>query len=148
MPTQAKKILILFGDIVVLYLALFITIYARYNNVSPEHSNFSTYDLFVIHTRVFTPLVFIWLSVFYIHNLYEINSAKNNLEFYSALARSLIVNFFIAVLFFYFANFTFVAPKTNLFIYFSVFSTLFALWRGQANSLFKKNLLYDFTLAT
>ncbi|MEK7564645.1 MAG: sugar transferase [Patescibacteria group bacterium] len=141
MPTQAKKILILFGDIVVLYLALFITIYARYNNVSPEHSNFSTYDLFVIHTRVFTPLVFIWLSVFYIHNLYEINSAKNNLEFYSALARSLIVNFFIAVLFFYFANFTFVAPKTNLFIYFSVFSTLFALWRGQANSLFKKNLL-------
>ena len=56
MPAQAKKILILFGDIIILYLSLFITVYIRYSNISPEHTNFSTYDFFAIHTRVFTPL--------------------------------------------------------------------------------------------
>lgn len=141
MNSQAKKILILFGDVVILYLALFVTVYIRYSNISSEHTNLSTYNFFTIHTRVFTPLILIWLGVFYIHNLYEITSAKNNLEFYSALSRSLVVNFFVAVLFFYFASFTYVAPKTNLFIYFGVFSLIFTLWRGQVNVIFKKNLL-------
>ena len=142
MPAQAKNILILFGDIAILYFSLFVTVYLRYSNVSGSaSSNFTTSQFFSIHVQAFTPLILIWLLVFYIHNLYEITSAKNNLEFYSALSRSLAVIFLAAVLFFYFANFTYVAPKTNLFIYFGIFSVLFILWRGQANALFKKSLL-------
>ncbi|MDP3764305.1 MAG: exopolysaccharide biosynthesis polyprenyl glycosylphosphotransferase [bacterium] len=142
MPAQAKKILILFGDIAILYFSLFVTVYLRYSNVADStSSNFTTSQLFSIHVQAFTPLILIWLLVFYIHNLYEITSAKNSLEFYSGLARSLAVNFLAAVLFFYFANFTYVAPKTNLFIYFGIFSVLFTLWRGQVNIIFKKNLL-------
>ncbi|MDP3799924.1 MAG: sugar transferase [bacterium] len=142
MPSQAKKILILLGDIVILYFSLLVTVYLRYSEISNSaSSNFTTQQFFLIHIQAFTPLILVWILIFYIHNLYEVNFAKNNLEFYSALARALIVSFFVAVLFFYFANFAYVAPKTNLFIYFSIFSALFALWRGQANALFKKNLL-------
>jgi exopolysaccharide biosynthesis polyprenyl glycosylphosphotransferase len=109
--------------------------------ISPEHTNLTTAQFFQIHAKAFTPLILVWLVVFYIHNLYEITSAKNTLEFYTWLSRSLIVNFFIAVLFFYFASFTNVAPKTNLFIYFAVFSVCFILWRSQMNRILKKRLL-------
>lgn len=141
MSTTAKKFIILFGDFILLYLALFITVYARYGSISQDHSNFSTQQMFSMHIEAFTPLIFLWIVVFYIHNLYEITYAKNTLEFYNGLARSLAINFFIAVLFFYFANFANVAPKTNLFIYFVVFSLFFVLWRSQINRILKKRLL-------
>lgn len=142
MPAQAKKLVILLGDILFLYLALLITVYLRYSGISYSvNSNYTTLQLFNVHVLAFTPLMLVWLLVFYIHNLYEITSAKNTLEFYSALGRSLVINFLAAVLFFYFANFTEVAPKTNLFIYFAVFIFLFVIWRGQINRLLKKNLL-------
>lgn len=142
MPAQAKKIVILMGDVLFLYLALLATVYLRYGGVSGlASSNYTTAQFFYIHVRAFTPLMFVWLVVFYIHNLYEITSAKNTLEFYSGLARSLVINFLAAALFFYFAGSSEVAPKTNLFIYFAFFSLFFILWRGQINRLLKKNLL-------
>lgn len=142
MPAQSKKIIILVGDVLLLYLALFATVYLRYGDVSySASSNYATSDFFYIHIRAFTPLILIWILVFYIHNLYEITSAKNSLEFYSGLGRSLAINFLAAVLFFYFSNSLEVAPKTNLFIYFGIFTVLFILWRGQINRLLKKNLL-------
>jgi exopolysaccharide biosynthesis polyprenyl glycosylphosphotransferase len=122
-------------------LALFITVYIRYSYISTEHANFTTAQFFRLHIDAFTPLIFAWVVIFYIHNLYEITSAKNTLEFYSGLVRSLVVNFFLAVLFFYFANFTNIAPKTNLFIYLAVFSVFFILWRSQINGILKKRLL-------
>ena len=98
-------------------------------------------EIFWAHVAAFTPLVFLWLIVFYIHNLYEITSAKNTLEFYSGLSRSLTVNFLMAVLFFYFASLVEVAPKRNLFIYFPIFAALFVLWRSQINSILKRKFL-------
>ena len=124
-----------------MYVGLFAAVYARYSNLSPEHTNFGTAQYFFLHVRAFTPLIFLWLLVFYIHNLYEITSAKNNLEFYNALGRSLVFSFLTPVLFFYFADFEDVAPKTNLFIYFVVFTAFFILWRGQINRLLKRNFL-------
>ncbi|MBI2052603.1 MAG: sugar transferase [Candidatus Sungbacteria bacterium] len=142
MPAQAKKIVILMGDVLFLYLALAATVYLRYGYVSGlASSNYTTGQFFSIHIWAFTPLMFVWLIVFYIHNLYEITSAKNTLEFYGGLARSLIINFLVAVMFFYFAGSSEVAPKTNLFIYFAIFSSFFILWRGQINRILKKNLL-------
>ncbi len=126
-----------------IYLSLFLTVYLRYNNIDPAHTNFTTYQLFFLHVWAFSPLIFLWLIIFYIHNLYDITSAKNTLEFYSGLARSLMINFFAAVLFFYFASLTEIAPKTNLFIYFAIFSFLFLLWRGQVNNVFKRRFLVN-----
>ncbi|MBI4120019.1 MAG: sugar transferase [Parcubacteria group bacterium] len=127
---------------VLLYAALFFTVYLRYGGISASTSaNYTTWQLFLVHVRAFTPLIFVWLVIFYIHNLYEITSAKNTLEFYSGLARALAVNFLAAVLFFYFAALVEVAPKRNLFIYFAIFAILFVLWRSQINSLLKRKFL-------
>ncbi len=142
MSAQAKKLVILIGDVVLLYAALFFTVYLRYGDISSStSSNYTTFQFFWVHTRAFTPLIFVWLVIFYIHNLYEITSAKNNLEFYSSLARALVINFFSAVLFFYFASLVEVAPKRNLFIYFGIFAALFVLWRSQINNLLKRRFL-------
>ncbi len=142
MPVQAKKFIILLGDVLFLYLALLVTVYLRYGQMSRSpSSSYSTADLFYLHVQAFTPLILLWLLVFYIHNLYEITSAKNTLEFYNSLARSFAVNFLGAVLFFYFSNSLEIAPKTNLFIYFGIFSFLFILWRSQINQVLKKRLL-------
>ena len=142
MSAQAKKTIILIGDVVLLYAALFFTVYLRYGDVSSLTSaNYTTWQLFLVHARAFTPLIFVWLVIFYIHNLYEITSAKNTLEFYSGLSRALVVNFLAAVLFFYFASLVEVAPKRNLFIYFAIFAALFVLWRSQINSILKRKFL-------
>ena len=143
MPTRAKKLIILAGDVVFLYASLFLTVYIRYSLNPIRYIHGFNSEIFWAHVAAFTPLIFLWLVIFYIHNLYEITSAKNTLEFYSSLSRSLTVNFLVAVLFFYFANFTEVTPKTNLFIYFAIFSTFFVLWRSQINSLLKKSFLVN-----
>ena len=142
MTEKFKKIVMLAGDVSILYLSLFATVYIRYGDIAVSPSaNYTAWQLFTVHAWAFAPLVFVWLTVFYIHNLYEITSAKNTLEFYNALARALVVNFLAAVMFFYFADFTEVAPKTNLFIYFGLFSTVFVLWRAQINRVLRKRLL-------
>ena len=125
-----------------IYLSLFLTVYFRYINVDPAHTNYTTTQLFFLHVIAFAPLVFFWLIVFYIHNLYDITSAKNTLEFYTILIRVVVVNFIVAVLFFYFAQLD-IAPKTNLFIYFAAFSVLFSLWRGQVNNVLKSKFLVN-----
>lgn len=138
-----KKIIIFGGDVIFLYFSLFITVYLRYWNISQTSSNFDTLEMFFLHVETFTPLIFFWIVIFYIHNLYEISSAKNTLEFYNSLSRSLIISFFVAVLFFYFGSFANVTPKTNLFIYFIVFSAFFVLWRSQVNRLLRKRFLIN-----
>lgn len=139
MPVQAKKITILIGDIIILYLSLFLTVYFRYSHILSQNYNL---DIFWDHVLAFTPLILLWLVVFYIHSLYEITSAKNTLEFYTNLSRALVINFFISVFFFYFASLE-IAPKTNLFIYFGIFSLFFIIWRGQTNYFLKRNFLVE-----
>lgn len=133
MPTQIKKWIIIAGDITLLYFSVLVTVWLRYWGSAGFN------DL-LTHIKDFTPLILVWLIIFYIHNLYEINSAKNTLEFYTIVSRALIINFFTAVIFFYFTPDVTIAPKINLFIYFFIFSALFILWRGQINSILKKRL--------
>lgn len=121
---KARKIILLIGDIVVLYASLIITLTIRYQG----------FDLDVLKTHLlpFSIIYLIWLIIFYIHNLYELDTAKNNVEFSSVLIRSLIIGGLISVAFFYLApNFASgdITPKTNLFLNALVFIVLFYGWR-------------------
>jgi exopolysaccharide biosynthesis polyprenyl glycosylphosphotransferase len=111
-----------------LYAALAIALAIRYRG----------FDLltFKNHLLPFTIIYLFWIIVFYIHNLYDLDIAKNNAIFYSALLRALLINVAFTIAFFYFAPLVSqitIAPKTNLFLTTFVFIVLSLLWRNIFN---------------
>lgn len=127
---KTKKIILLIGDVIILYLSLAVALTIRYNGFD--------FNVFQAHFIPFSIIYLIWLVVFYILNLYEIDIAKNNIEFSSALIKALIANVLISVVFFYLVpGFAFgaIAPKTNLFLNILIFIILFYGWRYSFNFL-------------
>ena len=126
-----KILFLILGDIVTLYVSLFLMLVIRYGSLNDA-------PLVREHLLPFSILFILWVIVFFIHNLYDLTAAKNKLEFYSTLIRALIINFILGALIFYFVPFFAISPKRNLFIFFGVFLVLFALWRQSANALLKR----------
>ncbi len=125
-----RRILLYFGDIATLYLALLLTLVIRYGGDFGNQLD--------IHSLPFTLIFLIWLLVFYIANLYEISLQKNNISFFSTLFYSIAVNATISVLFFYLIPLFGITPKTNLFIFLVLATTLQTSWRYYFNKLIVK----------
>lgn len=130
---KAKKFLLLIGDIAILFVSLALALTIRYGGF-----NLATFKQ---HLIPFAVIYFLWIIVFYIHNLYDIRIAKNNLIFNSALFRSLAINAALAIGFFYLIPKISIAPKTNLFLNIVVFAALFYLWRRIFNLLLGSSTL-------
>ncbi len=111
-----KKFTLLLLDILILYSALWLTIYVRYQHEWPR--------LFGKHLMPFSLLFLIWLFVFYIANFYEIHSLKNGANFYLNFSRTLIINAVIGVFFFYLIAFSGITPRRNFFIFLVFFAGL------------------------
>lgn len=130
-----KKISLLFGDVLVLYLSLWLTLFFRYG----EGFNFVRWQQ---HFWPFTIIYLIWLIVFFIAGLYELTLARNNIRFYSVLMQAIGINTFLAIAFFYFVPYFSINPKTNLFLNLVILIALFSAWRQAYNYLIKSaNLL-------
>lgn len=121
-----KKIVLLLGDILFLYLSLLITLFIRYG------SRFNL-NCWQQHFWPFTIIYAIWLTVFYISGLYELTLARNNIGFYSILLQTLIINIGLSITFFYFIPYFGITPKTNLFLNLIIFALLFLIWRQLYN---------------
>lgn len=130
-----KKFILLTGDIIILYLALFLTLYIRYGsgwqNEWPKH--FASFTIIYIFA----------LIIFYIIGLYELAFARNNLFFFLTLSKAIAVYAIIAVGFFYFIPYFGIAPKTNLFINLVLLTALFAAWREIYNHSIKTQALLN-----
>lgn len=128
---KIKRMLLLGGDLVVLYFSLWLALYIRYGfdlaHITPA--------VLRPHFIPFTAIYFIWLLVFYIIGLYDLSVARNNINFYSLLSRSLMINAAIAIAFFYFIPYFGIAPKTILFLNIIIFAVLLSIWRQTYNSL-------------
>ena len=126
LSTQLKKVIALIIDIIVLYAALFLTLFLRYKEINQT--------IIFQHLEPFSLVFFVWLIIFYILDLYDINSFKNDVEFYRKIAAAFLVCAAVAVLFFYLVPFFAVAPKTNLFIILIISASAMYVWRGTFNS--------------
>lgn len=125
-----KRFFLFLGDILIFYLALIITLLARYG------ANFDT--MLSLHLTPFSLIFALWILVFYIANLYELNYQKNSPEFYSSLFKAIIISATISVFFFYLVPIFKITPKRNLFIYISIFTALISLWRYIYNRILSK----------
>jgi len=133
---NVKRIFLLLGDIIVLYLSLWLTLFIRYR------IDFD-FERWQQHFWPFTIIYLLWLIVFFIAGLYELSIARNNIDFYSTLLRGLIINAGLAISFFYFIPYFGITPKTNLFLNLIIFALLFSGWRHLYNRLIKTSALIN-----
>ena len=122
MNNKFKKFILLAGDIGILYLSLYLTLLIRYWNKP-------TNELWQSHVGPFTIIFAAWILIFYISNLYDLNLAANNANFFRLTAKGLLISILLSIAFFYLTPQISIAPKRNLLIYVIIFAVLFSLWR-------------------
>lgn len=127
---KIKKAILFIGDVVCFYVALFLMLCLRFGwNVSE--------GVFDIHFRLFSFVFLAWLIVFYITHLYEIGTIARKMKFWKPLAEAVIINFILAIVFFYI--YPTITPKINLFLV-SVFSFVLLFgWRLIFNGVLGKS---------
>src|SRR3989338_4053853 len=125
-----KKFLLFMSDLSVLFGALLLTLYLRYGQSFSEKLEF--------HLAPFSLIFIIWLLVFYISNLYEPATLRNNIHFYSSLLQAIVVSSVISVIFFYLSPLFSITPKTNLAIFAAIFTGLEFGARYCFNGIFEK----------
>ncbi|MEK7212447.1 MAG: exopolysaccharide biosynthesis polyprenyl glycosylphosphotransferase [Patescibacteria group bacterium] len=117
-----KKIVLLLGDVLALYVSLLLMLYLRYGGDFVNQLRDS-------HLLPFSILFSFWLIIFYIVGAYEFHRPQSSLEFSSTLVAALGANFALAILFFYFLPAFGIAPKTNLFLFMLIFAVVEVAWR-------------------
>lgn len=135
MTKQLKKIILLAGDISVLYLSLYLTLLIRYHAATAEK--------WQQHLFPFTVIYIFWLLIFHIANLYDLNLARNNLVFFNLLSKTLLIVGLLSATFFYLIPYFGINPKTNLFINLILFAVFFTLWRQLFNYFIKSRILLN-----
>jgi len=117
-----KKGILLLGDIVVYYLALFLTLVIRYQEFPPSSERIH------LHLIPFSIVLIIWLITFLVANLYSLSFSKRDLTFITSWIAASGVNVFLAFVFFYIVP-TGIRPRANMFLLAALFFALQYLWR-------------------
>lgn len=126
-----KKIILVIGDLAAAYLALFATLYLRYgaNDFRGE---------WLRHFQPFSLSFLLWLVVFFIVGLYELDRVRSRLNLLSRLGEALAASFLISLAIFYLSTDYHITPKTNLAIAMAIFGMLVVGWRLLAIKLFAR----------
>jgi len=130
--SKFRQIIIFFGDVVIFYLSLVLTLWLRYG--AGFYGN-----LFDYHIGPFSIVLAIWIVVFYISGIYDLKNLKNDLEFEKKFWYALLFNAAISTIFFYLSTNINIAPKTNLFIFLIIFGGIGYFYRQIVNSFLGKN---------
>ncbi|MDD4994879.1 MAG: sugar transferase [Patescibacteria group bacterium] len=137
---KVKKALLVLGDLAAAYSSLYLTLLLRYR----DGLNLEAWQS---HLVPFTAIYLAWIVVFFISDLYNLNTARNTVDFRRRFFQALAINALIAVAFFYLNPAVAIAPKTNLIINIAVFAILAYFWRAIFNlaashSIFANRVLF------
>jgi len=128
--TKIKSTLLFLGDIVLLYLVLSAVLILRYSGDFTGH-------IWNQHFWPFTIMFAAWLVVFYISGLYDNRNNKNDINFYSLVFKTILINAGVGVVYFYifFGRLFTIRPMWVFVVYLIIFSFVFLLWRRLYNQL-------------
>lgn len=87
------------------------------------------------HLIPFTIIFAIWIVLFYIAGLYDLRRLRNSLDFFKMLNLTIILAVALAVFLFYLVPAFGIAPKTNLFLFLTIFVFLEVFWRRIFNKM-------------
>ena len=121
--TNTKKIIILLGDVLILYGSLLLTLIFRYG---PNYFR----ESFYAHLKPFSIIFVIWLVTFYLADLYKEKRLRISPATIQVFILAIIISVVSSVILFYlFPSFFKLTPKTNLAIFALVFGILNIGWR-------------------
>jgi exopolysaccharide biosynthesis polyprenyl glycosylphosphotransferase len=131
-----KKILLFAGDAAILYLSLFLTLVIRYQNWPTAH-------VWQQHLAPFSLLFGVFILVFYINGLYDLAASKNDIEFYNKVLSNLLINFALAVAYFYLLTDRLfdIKPRAVYLLFIAIAGVLISFWRYGFNSLVQRPTL-------
>jgi exopolysaccharide biosynthesis polyprenyl glycosylphosphotransferase len=133
---RIRAYILLLGDSVLLYAALILTLFIRYRALEPKTLN--------SHLAAFTPLFLTFLVIFYASRLYDLVGPQSITTLILQAFYPLAINAAFAVGYFYFLGAGLpgsISPRTNLALFFTIFTILFFLWRRFSHKLFGKTLI-------
>ena len=119
---KTERSLLFFGDLVFLYLALWLTLALRTLSIP-------TQEYFGRHLIPFTFLFVLWVLIFFIAGLYDQHTTLFRSKLPERIVRVQLLNIIFAALFFFAVPFFGIAPKTNLVLYLVISSALIIFWR-------------------
>ncbi len=130
MRTNFKKLLILFGDIAVLYGSLVLMLVIRYGaDYFPSALK--------SHLAPFSLIFIVWLLVFYLFNFYSEKFLKYGPATVQNFISAIGINIALSVAIFYiFEPFFKLTPKTNLLIFSLIFFIIDYVWRAGLSKIF------------
>ncbi len=121
--TTLKKIIVLTGDIFVLYGALALTLIVRYGL-------FNFIEPLINHLKPFSLIFIIWIITFYLADLYKNKNSRITPGVIQGFILTITINVVASIIFFYlFPNLFELTPKTNLAIFALIFGILDFAWR-------------------
>lgn len=104
-----KKLSLFILDVAALYGALAVALWIRYPGYLGSQ--------FALHVLPFSILFVLWVLTFFAANLYDTLELRNDVRFFTALSRSMVVAAGFAIALFYFVPFFGISPRTNLFLF-------------------------------
>ncbi len=119
---KVRQILLLTGDLTILYAALVCALLFRYKLADFEFQ-------LRLHAIPMTMIFMVWLVVMYVNGLYDLYNTKVSQSFLKRFSESWLVSVGLAAVLFYFVPYFQIAPRTNLFILSVIFAAFFILWR-------------------
>ena len=120
------------GDILFFVVALWLTLFIRYAELPSQ-------AFFLQHLGPFAIIFAVWLTVFFVFDLYRRPTTLFRRQLPGVILRAQIVNTLIAVIFFYYLPVFGITPRTNLFIYLIVSFILIVIWRTLARRLDRRS---------
>ncbi len=127
LTVKLKQLVLILGDVLVLYASLTITLFLRYQGLSGE--------IWDLHLWPFTVVFLIWLVTLYIGGLYDLRSLKNDVDFARSLLSLVVINGIIATLLFYFVPVFGISPRANMFAFMAIYGLAAYLWRTIFNTI-------------
>ena len=124
MTTKSKlrQLILLLGDWLLLYASLAAALLVRYRRW-PET------NLWQQHTAIFNWLFIVWLLIFYVANLYNLNVLAKGPRFTERVIKAIVPAGLLSLIIFYLLPAAAIAPKTNLLVFSLIYTGSFLAWR-------------------
>ncbi len=124
--SKIRSILLLLGDVSLLYCALILTLILRYQQLFYQ-------QFFANHLTPFTIIFGLWIIIFYVAGLYDFKRLKNDFEFKKLFWYTMLANTILAELFFYLLPSFRITPRASLAVLILIFGALDYFWRHLFN---------------
>ncbi len=139
MKRKIRQAVLFFGDIILAFLALLITVRIGF------WGRFS-WQILQQHLLPFSILYLAWLIFFYVFGLYDLNLIRPKIAFFIRAGQCFLTCLIIGLIFFYLVPLFGITPKTNLFLNIVIFAVFALSWRRLFyflfSSLYLRNLAF------